>query len=410
MVTSAGTSKAVQALDASLNEDLDALRRDGLFRPLRVLESAQGPEVDIAGKAVISLSSNNYLGLNTHPRLVEAASRAAFEWGAGTGAVRTIAGTQTLHEELERRLAAFKRTEASLTFQSGYAVNVGVIGSMLEQGDCVVSDKLNHASIIDGIRLTKAERILYEHADPDDAERALSEARGKGYRRILLVTDGVFSMDGDIAPLPQLVERAEHYDAAVMVDDAHATGVLGSNGRGTTDHFGLHGRVALNIGTLSKAIGVVGGYVASTQIVRDHLIHKSRPFLFSSSHPPAVVAACIAAVDVLEQEPQLMEQLWSNTRHFKSGLRELGFDIGDSETPITPVMCGEAPVAMQLSDMLLERGVFAQGIGFPTVARGRARVRTIVCATHTHDQLDRALLAFEEVGTRLGLIGEGRQA
>jgi glycine C-acetyltransferase len=410
MVTSAGTSKAVQALDASLNEDLDALRRDGLFRPLRVLESAQGPEVDIAGKAVISLSSNNYLGLNTHPRLVEAASRAALEWGAGTGAVRTIAGTQTLHEELERRLAGFKRTEASLTFQSGYAVNVGVIGSMLDQGDCVVSDKLNHASIIDGIRLTKADRILYEHADPDDAERALSEARGKGYRRILLVTDGVFSMDGDIAPLAELVERAEQYGAAVMVDDAHATGVLGTNGRGTTDHFGLHGRVALNIGTLSKAIGVVGGYVASTQVVRDHLIHKSRPFLFSSSHPPAVVAACIAAIDVLEQEPQLMEQLWSNTRHFKSGLRELGFDIGQSQTPITPVMCGEAPVAMQLSDMLLERGVFAQGIGFPTVTRGRARVRTIVCATHTHEQLDRALLVFEEVGTRLGLIGGRHQA
>jgi glycine C-acetyltransferase len=410
MVMSANTSKAVQALDASLNEDLDALRRDGLFRPLRVLESAQGPEVDIAGKAVISLSSNNYLGLNTHPRLVEAASRAALEWGAGTGAVRTIAGTQTLHEELERRLAVFKRTEASLTFQSGYAVNVGVIGSMLDQGDCVVSDKLNHASIIDGIRLTKADRILYEHTDPDDAERALSEARAKGYRRILLVTDGVFSMDGDIAPLPALVERAEHYGAAVMVDDAHATGVLGTNGRGTTDHFGLHGRVALNIGTLSKAVGVVGGYVASSQVVRDYLIHKARPFLFSSSHPPAVVAACIAAVDVLEQEPQLMEQLWSNTRHFKSGLRELGFDIGESETPITPVMCGEAPVAMQLSDLLLERGVFAQGIGFPTVARGRARVRAIVCATHTHEQLDRALLAFEEVGTRLGLIGDRRQA
>jgi glycine C-acetyltransferase len=410
MAMDTDTSKAVQALDASLNEDLEALRRDGLFRPLRVLESAQGPEVDIAGKAVISLSSNNYLGLNTHPRLVEAASRAALEWGAGTGAVRTIAGTQSLHEELEHRLAAFKRTEASLTFQSGYAVNVGVIGSMLDQGDCVVSDKLNHASIIDGIRLTKADRILYEHADPDDAERALSEARAKGYRRVLLVTDGVFSMDGDIAPLPELVERAEDYGAAVMVDDAHATGVLGDHGRGTTDHFGLHGRVALNIGTLSKAIGVAGGYVAASQVVRDHLIHKSRPFLFSSSHPPAVVAACIAAVDVLEQEPQLMEQLWSNTRHFKSGLRELGFDIGQSETPITPVMCGEAPVAMELSDMLLERGIFAQGIGFPTVARGRARVRTIVCATHTQEQLDRALLAFEEVGTRLGLIGAGRKA
>jgi glycine C-acetyltransferase len=410
MVTRSDTSRAVQGLDASLNEDLEALRRDGAFRPLRVLESAQGPEVVIAGRAVISLSSNNYLGLNTHPRLVEAASRAALEWGAGTGAVRTIAGTQTLHEELEARLAAFKRTEAALTFQSGYAVNVGVIGSMLEQGDCVVSDKLNHASIIDGIRLTKADRILYEHVDADDAERALSEARAKGYRRVLLVTDGVFSMDGDIAPLPDLVERAEQYGAAVMVDDAHATGVLGANGRGTTDHFGLHGRVALNIGTLSKAVGVVGGYVAASQTVRDHLIHKSRPFLFSSSHPPAVVAACIAAVDVLEQEPNLIEQLWSNTRHFKSGLRELGFDIGRSETPITPVMCGESPVAMQLSDLLLERGVFAQGIGFPTVARGQARVRTIVSATHTHEQLDRALLAFEEAGTRMGLIGGRRTA
>src|ERR1700681_1813584 len=387
MAMSTGTSKAVQALDASLNEDLEALRRDGLFRPLRVLESAQGPEVDIAGKAVISLSSNNYLGLNTHPLLVEAASRAALEWGAGTGAVRTIAGTQTLHEELEARLAAVKRTEAALTFSSGDAGNVGaigsvrehgelgVIGSMLEQGDCVVSDKLNHASIIDGIRLTKADRILYEPVDADDAERALSEARGKGYRRILLVTDGVFSMDADIAPLPALVERAEQYGAAVMVDDAHATGVLGTNGRGTTDHFGLHGRVALNIGTLSKAVGVVGGYVAASQTVRDHLIHKSRPFLFSSSHPPAVVAACIAAVDVLEQEANLMEQLWSNTRHFKSGLRELGFDIGRSETPITPVMCGEAPIAMQLSDLLLDRGVFAQGIGFPTVARDRKSTR-----------------------------------
>ena len=398
-------SDAVAALDASLNDDLDALRRDGLYRPLRVLESAQGPEVVIGGRPLISLSSNNYLGLNTHPRLVEAAERAAVEWGAGTGAVRTIAGTQTLHEELEQRLAAFKRTEAALTFQAGYTVNVGVLGSMLEQGDCVVSDKLNHASIIDGIRLTKAERILYEHVNVDDAERALSEAKSKGYRRVLLVTDGVFSMDGDIAPLPHLVERAEHYGAAVMVDDAHATGVLGTNGRGTTDYFQLHGRVALNIGTLSKAVGVVGGYVCASQAVRDHLIHKARPFLFSSSHPPAVVAACIAAVDVLETEPQLIERLWVNTRHFKEGLRSLGFDIGTSETPITPVMCGEAPVAMQLSDLLFERGVFAQGIGFPTVARGQARVRTIVCATHTREQLDRALDAFADSGRKLGLIG-----
>ena len=335
--------------------------------------------------------------------MIDAAVRAAQEWGAGTGAVRTIAGTQTLHEELERRLAAFKHTEAALGFSSGYTVNIGVLGSMLDAGDCVISDKLNHASIIDGIRLTKADRILYEHVDIDDAERALSEAKAKGYRRVLLVTDGVFSMDGDIAPLPELVERAERYGAAVMVDDAHATGVLGSNGRGTTDHFGLHGRVALNIGTLSKAIGVVGGYVASTQVVRDHLIHKSRPFLFSSSHPPAVVAACIAAVDVLETEPQLIDTLWANTRHFKHGLLELGFDTGRGQTPITPVMCGEAPVAMQLSDRLLELGVFAQGIGFPTVPRGQARVRTIVTSTHTHGQLDRALEAFADAGRALGL-------
>jgi glycine C-acetyltransferase len=397
------TSDAVRALDASLNEDLEALRRDGLFRPLRVLNSAQGPEVEIAGKAVISLSSNNYLGLNTHPALIKGASIAALEWGAGTGAVRTIAGTQTLHEELERRLAVFKRTEAALSFGSGYTVNTGVLGSMLDAGDCVVSDKLNHASIIDGIRLTKADRILYEHTDVDDDERALKEAKDKGYRRILLVTDGVFSMDGDIAPLDKLVERAEAYGAAVMVDDAHATGVLGSNGRGTTDHFGLHGRVALNIGTLSKAVGVVGGYVCASQTVRDHLIHKARPFLFSSSHPPAVVAACIAAVDVLEQSTELIDRLWENTGHFKEGLRSLGFDIGRSETPITPVMCGEAPVAMELSDLLLARGVFAQGIGFPTVPRGRARVRTIVTATHTTAQLDRALEAFADAGHLLRL-------
>src|SRR5579884_3615973 len=402
MITHA-TSDALQALDASLHEDLDALQRDGLFRPLRVLESPQAAQVVIQGRSLINLSSNNYLGFNTHPAMCEAASQAAAEWGAGTGAVRTIAGTQTLHEELERRLAVFKRTEAALSFQSGYTVNVGVLGSMLDSGDCVVSDKLNHASIIDGIRLTKADRILYEHVDLDDAERALTEAKQKGYRRILLVTDGVFSMDGDIAPLKGLVERAEAVGAAVMVDDAHATGVLGDHGRGTTDHFGLHGRVALNIGTLSKAVGVVGGYVCASQTVRDHLIHKARPFLFSSSHPPSTVAACIAAVDVLEQEPQLIDALWANTRHFKEGLRSLGFDLGASETPITPVMCGEASVAMQLSDMLLERGIFAQGIGFPTVPRGKARVRTIVTATHTREQLDRALEAFADAGRALGL-------
>jgi glycine C-acetyltransferase len=396
-------SGAVQALDESLEEDLDKLRRDGLFRPLRVLESPQAAEVVVGGRKLVNLSSNNYLGLNTHAHLIEAAVQAAREWGAGSGAVRTIAGTQSLHEELERRLATFKMTPAALTFQSGYTVNVGVLGAMLEEGDVVVSDKLNHASIIDGIRLTKADRILYEHVDVDDAERALKRARDKGYRRILLVTDGVFSMDGDIAPLPQLVERAEQYGAAVMVDDAHASGVLGRNGRGTTDHFDLHGRVALNIGTLSKAVGVVGGYIASTQAVRDYLIHKARPFLFSSSHPPAVVAACIAAVDVLEQEPELIEQLWENTRYFKESLRELGFDLGRSETPITPVMCGEAPTAMQLSDLLMERGVFAQGIGFPTVPDAKSRVRTIVIATHTRANLDAALAAFADAGSKLGL-------
>jgi len=398
-------SAAVNALDESLSEDLEQLRRDGLYRPLRVLESAQAAEVVIGGRRLVNLSSNNYLGLTTHPHLIEAAVQATREWGAGSAAVRTIAGTQTLHEELERRLAVFKKTPAALTFQSGYAVNLGVLSAMLEDGDVVISDKLNHASIIDGIRLTKADRLLYEHADVDDAERALRRAREKGYRRVLLVTDGVFSMDGDIAPLPELVERAERYGAAVMVDDAHASGVLGSNGRGTTDHFGLHGRVALNIGTLSKAVGVLGGYVASTQAVRDYLIHKGRPFLFSSSHPPAVVAACIAAIDVLENEPELLVSLWDNTRYFKGQLRDLGFDIGRSETPITPVMCGEAPAAMRLSDVLMERGVFAQGIGFPTVPRGQARVRTIVTATHSRAQLDHALQAFAEAGAELGLRG-----
>ena len=397
-------SDAVQALDSSLAADLDRLREEGLYHALRVLESPQGHEVTIAGQRLINLSSNNYLGLNTHPRLVEAAVEGARKWGAGTGAVRTIAGTQSVHEQLEARLAAFKRTETALVFQSGYTVNVGVLGALLEEGDVVVSDKLNHASIIDGIRLTKADRILYEHCDLDDAERALAQAQAKGYRRILLVTDGVFSMDGDIAPLPGLVERAEHHGASVMVDDAHATGVLGDHGRGTTDHFGLHGRVALNIGTLSKAVGVVGGYVAASQTVRDYLIQRARPFLFSSSHPPGVALSCVAAIDVLESEPELLERLWANTRHFKQGLSELGFDTGASQTPITPVICGEASIAAQLSDQLMERGVFAQAIGFPTVPLGRARVRTIVTATHTADELDHALEAFASAGRRLGLV------
>jgi glycine C-acetyltransferase len=406
-MTTISPSAAVSALDRSLDEDLRQMQAEGLLQPLRVFESAQAAEVTIDGERLLNLASNNYLGLNTHPHLVSAALEATRMWGAGTGAVRTIAGTQLLHEELEKRLATFKRAPAALTFQSGYTVNIGVIGSMLDEGDCVVSDRLNHASIIDGIRLTKAQRQLYEHCDADDAERALKAARDGGARRVLLVTDGVFSMDGDIAPLPDLVERAEKYEAAVMVDDAHATGVLGSNGRGTTDHFGLHGRVALNIGTLSKAMGVVGGYVAASQSVREHLIARSRPFLFSSSHPPAVTAACIAAVDVLEQQPELVERLWTNTRHFKEGLKALGFDTGVSETPITPVMVGQAPLASALSSALARRGIFAQAIGFPTVPRGQARVRTIVTAAHTTAQLDRALEAFGEAGRELNLIAGG---
>lgn len=402
--TNIATSSAVDALDRSLREDLDAMVRDGLARPLRVLETAQGPLVMIQGRTRINLSSNNYLGLTTHPRLVEAALAATRKWGVGTAAVRTIAGTQSLHEELEVRLATFKRTQAALSFQSGYTVNMGVIGSMLEDDDCVISDKLNHASIIDGIRLTRAHRLLYDHCDLDSAEQALAQAKKEGYRRVLLVTDGVFSMDGDIAPLPGLVERAEAVGASVMVDDAHATGVLGLFGRGTTDHFGLHGRVALNIGTLSKAIGVVGGYVAATHTVREHLIAKARPFLFSSSHPPMVPAACIAAIDVMENEPAIMDKLWSNTRHFKAGLKELGFDTGTSETPITPVIVGEAETAHRMSDLLMEKGIFASGIGFPTVPKGAARIRTIVTAAHTTEQLDECLTAFESVGKSMGIL------
>jgi glycine C-acetyltransferase len=409
MVTSADTSKAVQALDASLNEDLDALRRDGLFRPLRVLESAQGPEVDIAGKAVISLSSNNYLGLNTHPRLVEAASRAALEWGAGTGAVRTIAGTQTLHEELERRLAAFKRTEASLTFQSGYAVNVGVIGSMLEQGDCVVSDKLNHASIIDGARLSRAKIHVFPHKDHAAAGRILAELHGTPGHK-LLITDGVFSMDGDIGPLPALCDIAEKYGAIMMVDDAHASGVLGRNGRGTIDHFNVHGRVDIQVGTLSKAIGALGGYVCGTRDLIDFLYHRARPFLFSTSHPPSVAATCIAAFDVLENEPERMEKLWENTRFWKKELGLLGFDIGGrntppSETPITPIIIGDGKLTMDFSRELFKEGVLGTGIAFPTVPEGKARIRTIMTATHTGQELEQALEVLGRVGKRMGILG-----
>ncbi len=385
-----------------LVEELDQLRQQGLFRPLRVLGSAQDTEVVVDGKHVLNLSSNNYLGLTTHPRLKTAMIEATEQWGAGSGAVRTIAGTMTVHEELERRLAEFKHTQASLVFQSGFTANLGVLQSLVKEGDVIISDELNHASIIDGIRLSKAERSIFKHREMDDLERHLERHRDKRVK--LVVTDGVFSMDGDIAPLPAIVERAERFGALVMVDDAHASGVLGKNGRGSVNHFGLDGRVDLQMGTLSKAIGVLGGYVAGAQLVRDFLIHRARPFLFSTSHPPGVAAACIAAIDVLLAEPERIDRLWKNTARFKEGLKRLGFDTGASETPITPVIVGKGAVAMELSDRLFKRGVFAQGIGFPTVPEGRARIRTIVTSVHTDAQLDRALEAFATGGKELGLI------
>ncbi|MFI5261655.1 MAG: glycine C-acetyltransferase [Candidatus Limnocylindrales bacterium] len=392
-------------LDAALAD----LRAKSLYRPLRVLDGPQTPHAVMDGRPVISLSSNNYLGLATHPHLVEAALAAVRDLGVSSGAVRTIAGTMTLHQELERRLAAFKHTEAVLTFQSGFTANSGVIPTITDERDLIVSDELNHASIIDGVRLSKAARAVFPHKDVDGLETVLREARAKGgpsgaYEHILVITDGVFSMDGDIAPLPGICNVAERYEAAVMVDDAHASGVLGRNGRGTIDHFGLHGRVDIQVGTLSKAVGVLGGYVAGTQALRDYLIQRARPILFSTSHPPAVVAACLAALDVLEGEPERIERLWDNTRFFKAGLTGLGFDTGISETPITPVIVGDSERAGRLSARLLELGVFAQAVVYPTVALDRARIRTIVSSEHTRDDLQACLDAFATAGRELRLI------
>jgi glycine C-acetyltransferase len=392
---------------AFLDAEIEELKAKGLYRRLRVIESEQKSRCVIDGREVITLSSNNYLGLNTHPRLREAAAAAIREYGAGSGAVRTIAGTMSLHEELERRLADFKRVEAVLTFQSGFTCNTGVIPILAPDGAIIVSDALNHASIIDGIRLTKAERKIFPHGDMDALGIALREirsAQGGAQRTVLVITDGVFSMDGDIARLPEIVEAAEQAEAIVMVDDAHASGVLGRNGRGSIDHFGLHGRVQVQVGTLSKAIGVLGGYVAGPAALRIVLEHRARPFLFSTSHPPAVAAACIAAIDVLESEPQLIERLWENTRFFKAGLGKLGFEIGQSETPITPVIVGAGALAMRLSDRLFEEGVFAMGIGFPTVPEDRSRVRTIVTAEHSRGELESCLEAFEKIGRELAII------
>ncbi|MBB5171996.1 glycine C-acetyltransferase [Texcoconibacillus texcoconensis] len=385
-----------------IEEELNAMKEEGLFRSLVPIESDQGPKVTIDGQELIQLSSNNYLGLTTHPKMKQAASEAADAYGAGTGSVRTIAGTFSMHEAFERKLAEFKHTEATLVLQSGFTANQAVLSSLLSKEDVVISDELNHASIIDGIRLTKAARKIYRHVDMASLEEALKASQS--YRKRLVVTDGVFSMDGNIAPLPEIVELCEKYDALIMVDDAHASGVLGRNGRGTVDHFDLNGRVHIQVGTLSKAIGVLGGYIASTQSVRDYLIHKGRPFLFSTSHPPAVTAACSKAIDILNDEPELIEKLWNNTRFLKDGLEKLGFDTGKSETPITPVVVGDGAKAHELSDRLVKAGVFAQGIAFPTVPKDSARVRTIVTAEHDEAMLQQALDAFEEAGKDLGII------
>ena len=401
MTTTARSRNPMAFLDA----EIDELRAKGLYRRLRVVESEQKSRCVIDGREVITLSSNNYLGLNTHPKLRRAALQAVETYGAGSGAVRTIAGTMSLHEELEQRLAAFKHTEAVLTFQSGFTCNTGVIPILAPEGATLVSDALNHASIIDGIRLTKAARRIFPHADMEAMRAALADVRSTDAGgTILLITDGVFSMDGDIAKLPEIVEAAEEFDAIVYVDDAHSSGVLGRNGRGSVDHFDLNGRVHVQVGTLSKAIGVLGGYVAGPQSLRTVLEHRARPFLFSTSHPPAVAAACIAAIDVLEQEPQLIERLWDNTRHFKAGLERLGFDTGRSETPITPVIVGEGALAHRFSDRLFEEGVFAMGIGFPTVPEDKSRVRTIVTAEHSVEELDTCLDAFGRVGRELAII------
>ncbi len=390
-------------LQAFLTGELNGLRERGVFIRPRVLETEQKATVVMDGREVITLSSNNYLGLTVHPKLRQAAIEAVERYGVGSGAVRTIAGTMTLHNELEQKLARFKHTEASLTMQSGYATNLGVISALMQENDLIVSDELNHASIIDGIRLCKAPRKIFRHKDMADLRRVLEEARGIT-GKIMVVTDGVFSMDGDIAPLPEIVALAEEYGAFVMVDDAHASGVLGKNGRGSVSHFELDGRVALQIGTLSKGIGALGGYVACSQDMRDYLLNRARPVLFSTSHPPSVVATCIAALDILESDTSLVERLWENTSFFKKGLEQLGFNTGQSETPITPVIVGEGARAVQLSTRLFEEGVFAQAIVYPTVAADKCRVRTIVTALHTNEELSKALDIFAKVGKELGII------
>ena len=386
-----------------LSEQLEDWRKAGTYQHLRELQTACAPVARFDGREVINLASNNYLGLTDHPKLIEAAVEATKKYGAGSGAVRTIAGTMSIHLELERRIAAFKNVEACVVFQSGFAANAGTVSAILGPSDHIISDELNHASIIDGARLSKAKIHVFPHKDVSRAAAILDELSGQPGHK-LLITDGVFSMDGDIAPLKPLVEAAERHGAIMMIDDAHSSGVLGRNGRGTVDHFDLHGRVDVQVGTLSKAIGVLGGYVCGSRDLIDYLYHRARPFLFSTSHPPGVAAACMAAFDILDQEPERLVRLWENTLHFKQALANAGFDTGKSETPITPVMVGDAAVAHRFSRELFEDGVYCTGIGYPTVPQGKARIRTIVTATHTTEMLDRAVETLAKVAKKLDIL------
>ncbi len=385
-----------------LTSQIGSLHQQNLYKPLLVLESASDARITVNGKSnVINLASNNYLGLANHPKLKQAAIEAVERYGAGAGAVRTIIGNMSLHAELEKRIAEFKHVEASLVFQSGFTANAGVIPTITDGDDAIITDELNHASIIDGVRLSKAARKIYKHNDLNALEEALKETQNAKKR--LIITDGVFSMDGDIAPLPGIIALAEQYNAAVMVDDAHGSGVLGG-GRGTAYHFGVHQKIDIQLGTLSKAVGVMGGYIAGSSRLIDWLTQRARPFLFSTAHPPAVVAAVIAALDLMEHDPSFTERLWENTRYWKENLQRLGYDTGISETPITPVMVGDEGQALALQRALLEEGVLALAIVFPTVARGKARIRTMPSAMHSRKDLDDALEAFEKVGKRLGIL------
>ncbi len=386
-----------------IEEELQKLKDAGLYNRIRTLSSAQGAWLVVDGKRALNFCSNNYLGLANHPRLVQAAREAEEKYGIGPGAVRTIAGTMDLHTKLEERMAAFKGVKAAITFQSGFNANLATIPALVGKADAIFSDELNHASIIDGSRLSGAKIIRYNHCDPEDLRRVLQENRAD-YPKALVVTDGVFSMDGDVAPLDKIYAVSEKFDAILMVDDAHGEGVLGRGGRGIVDHFGLHGKVDVEVGTMSKAFGVVGGVVAGDPLVVEWLRQRGRPFLFSSAMTVPDTAACLASLDLLEESTELVDKLWENTRYFKAEMQSLGFDIGNSETPITPVMLGEAPLAQQFSRELYENGVFAMSIGFPTVPRGKARIRVMISASHEKEDLDQGLEAFKKVGQKLGVI------